>query len=364
MITVITYMLKGLPAIAFVGISLIAYFIYQRKWKLLFSWQHIVAGLSCVGIIGIYYFFYFQRNPDRTFDDVFITLLSESSKRTAVEQSSLNTITHIFTFPLEYIYSFLPWTLLVIYLFKKEAREIIRKNPFLIVMVLLFFANILLYWFSPKTHPRYLFMFVPLSSLILISVHEQLKSNASILVKWIEVFFLALFVVITIGTLTIPFLKETKEVENVYILTGILFLGLASVTLLYWKVSAQRMVLLALFLIVVRIGFNVFVLPARYVTNDVVTRVIEAKKLGQMTKEHDLFVYSEPIRRYYHGEQVLNARTLFYITAERGKPLKHSDQPKTDDWFIIEEGKPLSMEADTMFILPSYRWMYPVMEVR
>ena len=364
LLTVVTFMLKGLPAIAFVGISLISYLIFQRKWRSLFSWQHIVAGLCCLGFISIYYVFYFQRNPDRTFDDVFMTLLSESSKRTAVEQSSSNTFTHLLLFPFEYIYSFLPWTILVIYLFKREAREILSKNHFLKVLIVLFLTNIVLYWLSPKTHPRYLFMFVPLSSLILIYLHEQMKQIQS---KWatnIESGFLILFSLITLGTLAIPFIKATKNVDNVLGLSIMLFLGLAITTWLYWKLPAQRLVLIALFLIVVRIGFNVFVLPDRYSRSKVVTRVTEAKKLGQMTKDKNLFVYSEPIRRYYHGEQVLNARTLFYITAERGMPLQHSNQPTSGDWFIIEEGKPLAAPSDTVFMLPSYHWIYPVMEIK
>lgn len=364
LLTAVTFLLKGLPAIAFIGISLLSYLLYQRKWKWLFSWQHIAAGLSCVGIISIYYILYFQRNPDRTFDDVFMTLLSESSKRTAVEQSSSNTLSHLLLFPIEYIYSFLPWTILVIYLFKKEARKILRQNQFLMVLVVLFLANILLYWFSPKTHPRYLFMFVPLSSVVLIYLHEQMKQIQSKWAATIENVFLILFSVITLATLSIPFLKATKSFDNVYLFSGLLFLGLVITTWLYWKLSAQRLILIALFLIIVRIGFNVFVLPSRYAKSEVATRVVEAKKLGQMTKEKDLFVYSEPIRRYYHGEQVLNARTLFYITTERGRPLEHSDHPTSGDWFIIEEGKPLSVDADTVFMLPSYRWMYPVMEIK
>ncbi len=364
LLTAFTFLMKGLPAIAFVGISLIAYLLYQRQWKRLFSWQHIVAGLTCVAIIGTYYLFYFQRNPDRTFDDVFMTLLSESSKRTVVEQSFLNTFGHLFLFPIEYVYTFVPWTLLVIYLVRKEARQLIKSHPFLMVCAVLFVANIVLYWLSPRTHPRYLFMFVPISSLILIYVHEQLKSQGSKWVTAMEKFFLVLLVLISLGSASVPFLKDTKNLENIYLTTGALFIGLCIATFVYWKAPAQRLAVLVLFLIIVRIGFNLIVLPVRYGKSKVVPQMQAARELGQLSKGENLFVYSEPIRRYFHGEQVLPAHTLFYITAERGQPLRHSDNPQSGDWFIIEEGKPLNVHADTAFMLPSYQWVYPVMEVK
>jgi 4-amino-4-deoxy-L-arabinose transferase-like glycosyltransferase len=364
LLTAFTFLMKGLPAIAFVGISLIAYLLYQRQWKRLFSWQHIVAGLTCVGIIGMYYLFYFQRNPDRTIVDVFMTLLSESSKRTAVEQSSSSTIGHLLLFPFEYIYAFAPWTILFIYLVRKEARQFIKSHPFLMICTVLFLANIVLYWLSPRTHPRYLFMFVPLSGLILIYIHEQLKAQGSKWVAIIEKFFLVLLVLISLGSAAVPFLKDTKNLENIYLTAAALFIGLSIATILYWKVTAQRLVVLALFLIIVRIGFNLIVLPVRYEKSKVVPRMQAARELGQLSKDKKLYVFSEPIRRYFHGEQVLPAHTLFYITAEAGRPLQHSDNPKRGDWFIIEEGKPLNVPADTVFILPSYQWLYPVMEVK
>ena len=180
----------------------------------------------------------------------------------------------------------------------------------------------------------------------------------------IEQFLLTLMILIMIGCIAAPFLKQTQVVQHITLWTLGLVLGLGICTYLFWKIPTQRLALLALFLIVLRIGFNGIILPVRYAKSDLVSKVLAAKELGEMSKEKELFVYSEPIRRYFHGEQVLNARTLFYITSGRGKPLQHSNQPQSGDWFIIEEGKPLSIPADTVFLLPSYSWIYPVMEIK
>jgi 4-amino-4-deoxy-L-arabinose transferase-like glycosyltransferase len=44
-IAAIGFLIKGLPALAHHGIALLVYFIYTKKFRLLFSWQH-VAGVA------------------------------------------------------------------------------------------------------------------------------------------------------------------------------------------------------------------------------------------------------------------------------------------------------------------------------
>lgn len=363
-ITVVTFLLKGLPAIAFVGISLIAYLIYRRKFRLLLSWQHIAAGLLCVGVVGVYYVLYFQRNPDRTLADVFLTLLGESSQRTAVQNSIGTTLKGLVMFPLEYIYAFLPFTVLMIYLFRKPTFRWLKENPFLWTMGLLFVANIILYWLSPKNHPRYLFMFVPLSSVILFYLHDRFKKEGSQLSSLIEHFFLVIMILLSIGTLSIPFLPQTAAFGYVWPGALLLFSGLAFTTWLYQKMPVHRMLLLILFLIIVRVGFNAFVLPVRFSTSDLEQRAQLFSKLGVMAKDKDLYIYGEEPRRYYHGEQLLNARAIFHITAERQKALKHKTQTKSGDWVIVREDVPFDLPADTVYTFPAQKWTYNVMEIK
>ncbi len=365
LITVVTYMLKGLPAIAFAGISIIAYLLYKRKIKLLFSPAHILAGLTCVGLIAVYYYLYFQQNPDRTYDDVFKTLYSESSQRTALENSIWTSIRGIFQFPLDYFYAFMPWTLFGLALFSRSTRQKIREHEFLRVMIVLFLANIVLYWLSPKNHPRYLFMFVPISTMVFAFGHEYLKTTA---VKWanfVERGVLGVLVALALGTLSVPFLAQTRDFDFAWLITGIWFAALASCVFLYYKIEKQRLVLLALFLIIVRIGFNHFILPVRYESTDVVTNVAAAKELGEMARNRNLFIYAEPPRRYFHGEQVLNARTLFYISAITEQPVVHKKGGFTKgDLVILPPDTECPFSAREVFLLRSYRWIYPVMEVK
>ncbi|HFA48513.1 MAG TPA: hypothetical protein ENJ95_05775, partial [Bacteroidetes bacterium] len=120
----IGFMLKGLPALVFLGMALLAYFIWQKKTAKLFSWQHIMGGSIFLIIVGGYYFLYSQENG---LEVVFNTLFDESAKRTFVKYGFGDTLLHLFSFPFEMWFHFLPWTLFVILFFNKNAFKIIKE---------------------------------------------------------------------------------------------------------------------------------------------------------------------------------------------------------------------------------------------
>ncbi|MEQ9230571.1 MAG: hypothetical protein RIF46_07795, partial [Cyclobacteriaceae bacterium] len=320
---------------------------------------------TCVILIAVYYYFYFQQNPERTFEDVFKTLYSESSQRTVIENSVWTTLKGFIQFPIDYIYAFLPWTLFGLALFSKDARQKVKEHEFLKVMIVLFLANIVLYWLSPKNHPRYLFMFVPISTMVFVFAHEYLKTSGARWSQFVERVLLGVLVALALATLAVPFLPQTKNLDFVWPIAGAWFIALVTCVKLYHRLENQRLVVLILFLLIVRIGFNHFVLPVRYESSDVVTRVAQAKELGEMARNRNLFIYAEPPRRYFHGEQVLNARTLFYISANTHQAVVHKkDDFKKGDWVILPPDTEFPFPAEQVFLLPSYRWKYPVMEVK
>jgi len=102
------FMLKGLPAVVFQGFTLLAYFIYQKEFPPPFFLATCGRRLVFVLIVGTYYAVYVRYNG---LDTVFQTLFSESAKRTAVQFGWRKTFLHLFTFPLEMLYHFVPWSL-------------------------------------------------------------------------------------------------------------------------------------------------------------------------------------------------------------------------------------------------------------
>lgn len=324
LLTALGFMLKGLPAVVFQGLTLLMYFIYCRQFKKLFSLAHILGGLVFVGIIGGYYAIYDQYN---SLENVFATLFTESSKRTAVNFSIGDTIGHLIAFPFELIYHFLPWTLLVLAFLKKDALALIRKDRFITFCLLAFGANIWIYWISPEVYPRYFLMLMPLvfiSSLYLFDFH---KKENTLVYRLIDRLLLVICVLLSLASWAPLFVDEIQFIPHLVPKTLLGLVLLSGATIGYFYQKERRFIYLVLFLLGLRILFNFFVLPHRNADDygDVVRK--QAQYLGKTYQDQELYVYKDLL---------MEPALSFYMTNARGDiiPRKYQDFPK-DALYIV-----------------------------
>ncbi len=325
-LTAIGFLLKGLPAVVFLGFTLLAWFIYKKAFKKLFSLPHILGGLLFLAVIGGYYLAYYIQNPD--LERVFATLFSESSKRTITNYGLGDTIMHIFSFPFEMIYHFLPWTLLVIYFFRRDIKKLILQDEFITYNLLIFLVNIILYWTSPEVYPRYLLMMVPLIFSSYIYLHEIHKAENTWQYRLLSNLFLVVCVLIAICSFAPFFLERPLNIPFRSLKTIALGGGLSFLAFLYWQLKAHRMVVLVVFLVVFRIGFDWFVLPDRNQNDYGDECRISATETGETLRNDPLFVY---------GITPYQAATSFYMTRAYGKIIqrKMNDFP-TEAYYYID----------------------------
>ncbi len=77
------YLMKGLPSLVFIAITLLVLHGMHGKLKMLFSWRHMAGIALFVLIVGSYYLSYFARNTVEP-GEVFRVLLGETTRRTAL----------------------------------------------------------------------------------------------------------------------------------------------------------------------------------------------------------------------------------------------------------------------------------------
>ena len=334
LLAAIGFLLKGLPAIVFLGITLLVYFTYKRKYKPFFSWQHVVGGLCFLLVIGGYYLTYHQYN---SLDRVFATLFAESSKRTVVNYGVGRTILHFISFPFEMIYHFLPWTLMIIFFLRKGSWQQIRQDSFMVFNLLAFGSNILIYWISPEVYPRYLLMLLPLLfSTFIYSWDNRPNDNF-----WgYRLFFglLGVFCILfTLGSLSPLFWERIQWGPLVYLKSLLLFTGMLTLTVLYFYWRPLRLELFILIMLVFRIGFNWFVLPDRNQNDYGDLCRQSSQEIGKSYSDQHLYVYWElgakPISSFY-----LQPTNSFYLTQGRGAiiPLRLSEDCRKEDLLIID----------------------------
>lgn len=304
-LTALGFLMKGFPSVVFQGTTLLAFFIYQKQFKRLFSLPHIIGGLFFLTLVGTYYLVYHQYN---SFQEVLATLFDESSKRTVANHGIGKTFVHFLTFPMEMIYHFLPWSIMIIYLIRKDVLKIIKQNDFLTYLLLIFLANILIYWVSPQVFPRYLFMFVPLIFGPFLFLHKLHMAEKSWQFKLLDRLFFMVCILIALGSFTPFFLERVQSTPYLFPVTIILSALLIILAFLYHKLPAERLMVLVLILLVLRIGFNWFVLPDRYGEDFGTLCKNSSVEVGRQFADQDLYIYK------YTVMQPTNA---FYITNER-----------------------------------------------
>ncbi len=257
----IGFLMKGIPSVAFQGISLVAWLLYEKSLRKLFTWQHLAGIATFMLITGIYYFVYLQTN---SIQDVFSTLLDQSNRIKDKEGSFSSWATHLVLFPLEMSYEFAPWTLLLLPLINKKIRKETFGNKFTVFCLLIFATNIIIYWVAADMRPRYLFMLFPLAFMIGLKAYAVTEAISPKFYLFMRLLFQIMAFAGAFSLLGYVFWNETNWMSGILLIIPLLFLLSLAASLLTLKLPAQSLVLLIIVLLSVRIGFNAFNLPAKF----------------------------------------------------------------------------------------------------
>ncbi len=325
--TTLAFLMKGLPALAFQGITLLVWFIANKRFRRLFSLAHL-GGFLVFAIIGASYFLIYNRY--NSLHNYFTALVTESTKRTFLENPVWSSIRHLFTFPLEFIYHFLPWTLFALVFLKKGSLRFATGNPMVKFMLLTFISNILVYWVSPAIFARYFFMFLPLlyGSTFYLFFHHDF-SGTRIIRYAVRPLLLLFAALIATGIVVFPFFVDTGNYQHFtikYILTIALLLP---VVILYFQNRRQWVFVLIPLLLVARVAFNFFVIPDRIRTGTDLYQKNGARVAAELTRGEKLYLLD--------GTRIQHVST-YYIERERGRILERwQGKPQPGVWYIAEK---------------------------
>lgn len=319
-ITSISYLLKGLPSLYFVAVTLLILFIQGKKFRMLFNWRHFVGIGLLLLIVGGYYLLFFSRNsiePSRVFE----VLTGEVTRRTVVRFGIWKTIIHLFTYPFENIYHFLPWSVLVILFFRKGSLKFIRQNQRLWYMLMVFLFNILPYWTSPEAYARYILMLVPLMMTILFALYQEYGKTGNLNYRLVDCFFGGVIGLAGAGSFAFLLHPATRDLPHVVLVALLLFAAMAIISFFYWHQATFRLLWVSIAILVIRIAFDYTIIPSWEKTHPVVATKKLASELAAETAGRDLYVYwnpsfkPDPYFQYRYNNEIFT----FYLSTTRGK---------------------------------------------
>lgn len=338
-ITSITYLMKGLPSLVFLGITLLVLFISNKQFKMLFNWRHFVGIFILIFIVGGYYLLYFNAN-DISPKELLWILLDQTTRRTVIRFGWLTTLTGIFTFPFAMFYHFLPWTVLILLLFTRGSYKKIKSHPFLKYNVLILVFNIIVYWTSPEVHARYIIMLLPLFFTVLTWLYFDRKEKNHKLVTVVEYILGILLIAACIAPFGALFHEVTKVFPHILFTAIWVSAALVLITIFFWKQKHMRLFWTAIALLVIRLGFDVIVLPTRQLNTPEIPAENLAIEIAEQTAGKPLVSYWNPEFEpfYYYRKSFLLFRYHFYLSRARDEIVSISSEKKPDViYFAFEE---------------------------
>lgn len=298
------FLLKGFPAILFFGLTLVWIIYLDRSLlKRIFCLPHLVSLIIPLALIGGYYLIY---NQSGEVENSVSGLLDQATRRTIIRYDLVDVIKHIFLYPFENLYHFLPWSLLVFGLLLKKSRNEVFTDPFVLFCSGAFLINLVPYWLSPEVFPRYILMLVPLIFTCLYRILHLLEEGKSP-----SLFYQRLFVLMGIGSvvfLAVALLNEKTVLIRYSQLKGGLCL-MALVILAWFLVKNNKKVLVLInMLLILRIAFNLFVLPIRTIEDKGLVAKNDALRLVEKYGHQEIRMFEESIRDYttiFHIEKTI-----------------------------------------------------------
>jgi 4-amino-4-deoxy-L-arabinose transferase-like glycosyltransferase len=305
LLTAVAFLLKGLPGLVFQVISVGGHLVLTRRWRRLFHPMQFVGAALFLLLMGSYYYLLLRDVP---MDKVFGTLFRESAMRTPVDHGLWKTLGHIPLFPLEMTYHFLPWSLLLLFVFPLRGIKERLADPFLRFLGLMFAVNIPVYWLSPGVHPRYILMLAPLVFTVGYGLYRQAPETA-----WhrrlVEGLFHFILMALPPLSLLPLFLPQTSGAPWLWAKVAALMALTTTVSLLARGRKDLLFVALAVQLLVVRLGFDWFVIPDRVSTDSLTPAREDARRVGNAYRGREL---------YHLDTAALETPGCFYLSTARG----------------------------------------------
>lgn len=334
------FLLKGLPAIVFQVLTLVG--LGWLKGRLqgilkLINLPHLAGGALFVILMAGYYALYEYHNPG-SLTQMAEIMFQQSARRTGLRFGLMDTLWHIAHYPFELLFHFLPWSVLAVLLFSAKAREYVSRQAFLVASLVILVLNLIPYWTSPESFPRYILMLVPMAFSILIVLANwfidnnlKFKSRLNILLQIVLLLSATLW-------LALPCSGVAEFVSGVWVKSIALAAASVGLWLLLQKKSNPIFVAL-IFMLVTRVGFNLFVLTHRMGTMQEVQCREQAQKAGKKLKGKTIYAFGAPYRDFNEDTtpKYISYSSRFYIASEADGIIRNSKLSDSSSYFIVPQ---------------------------
>lgn len=324
-LTALSFLLKGIPSIAYQGITLLLVFTLNQKFKKLFSWQHLVGVLPLVVILGVYYGVYYFVNG-RQMGSLLNTLFHESADKSAIAFGLWDILKHSASYTLQVFYSFIPATFVLFFLFNKGALKYLKTDRFIAFLLYAFVGNYLIYMVSPISFMRYVLPHVALLIVAFVVLYQRTDPNNK-LIRFFDRLFLIATYVICISPVVFLFIPRLNFIDHRWLKIIVLSGGCLAALIWLQKKRQYRLELFIIAILFFKLSFNLFIIPERVHENFKVEERERSLKAGELMCGKKAVVCSHS----------LITTTLYYLTAGKQELIPYSNDTTNIAYLIGTE---------------------------
>ena len=323
-LTSAAFLMKGLPAVVFQALTLLAALAYFKSLRKLFHPSHLAGLAVFVLLVGGYYYLLWQDSREPEF---FSRLVTQSTTRTFIRHGFWKTVQYIFMFPFEQVYHLLPWSILFVFLFSKSFYRRLLANSYQGYLALVFAVNIPVYWTSFGSHPRYIFMLYPILFILLSDYYYHLDRKD----KFYRIFWDIMLISFGLALILISGYFFTQSVSGSGKAVIVYSFTLAAVLTAYffmWKKRNTRVEWMIISLLCLRIFFDLIVLPDREVNMPQYQEIQAAERIDEITRNRKLLLTpTAPVTHEF----------AFYMSTARNEIIRKDYGDLRDGVFYISD---------------------------
>lgn len=315
---------KGLPAIPFLGITVLVWLYYERQLKLLLSWAHVWGVLLFMGVVGGYIALYAQYN---TLINYWGDIFGQTADRTLAHYGWLDSLIHFFYFPLDILQASLPSSLLLLlFATHRKLWSQLKRHKLLVFCAIVFLANLLPYWFSPGTRQRYIYMLYPLMLAVGLYAWQQRGELATWRERAFRYLVGGLLVLSAVGCLALNFVPAFDFLPArlwISVLGSSAFVCIAA---LHWRMPQYALHWLCFGLIAARLVFAFTVLPQRAYDSAAQFNTDLAVRIHEEAGDAPLYLYE--------GGRI-SYTVIYKLNRLRGETVRFSDTLAPGTYMIL-----------------------------
>jgi 4-amino-4-deoxy-L-arabinose transferase-like glycosyltransferase len=343
------FLTKGLPSIAFQGLTIVATLVAFGHVRRIFDPRHLLGLLVFAGIVVSYFWSYSQHEPVRPF---LISLFEEASQRTGLGSQLGELLAGSLNFPLVVIKLLLPWSLLVVWMFRRGAWSRLWANPWTKFCLVFCAVNMPLYWFSGELRNRYIYAFFPFVLVPIAHVFATDRASRPVLAKWTDRVMQVVLGVLVIGAIAMPFVDPFRQFSGVLVTGAAWAVVGANLLALHLRRPDLRIGVFALALVLARIAFDVAYLPAMNLSR-VSAYPPHVGRMVDITGDEPVWLAGPPQRLVREASVgPLELGTIEYTIPPSvayqipwhyarlsGRTLKWEEHPRPGDWCLIDKAQ-------------------------